>query len=78
MKPQTFRNNDFDKETMPYCEFPNRDKNRNIDSLYSSTEQKLWGRLATGLASGKIEFTNKVTIEIVAFEQDDNCGLQPT
>ena len=44
----------------------------------STTEQKPLGLFAAGLGIGKTEFTNKLTIEIVSFEQDDTCGLQPS
>ena len=38
MEPQTFQNNDFGKEMMQYCKFPNRDK-RETSRACSATEQ---------------------------------------
>ena len=67
MEPPTFRSNDFDKEMMQYGKFPNRDK-RETSTACSATEQKLPGLFAAGLGSGKIEVTNRMIIEIVAFE----------
>ena len=34
------------------------------------------GLFVVELGSGKVEFTDMVTIEIVASEQDDSCDLQ--
>ena len=74
---QTFRNNDFDKEMMQYCELPNRYK-RGTSTACSATEQKLPVLFPAKLGIGKIEFTSKLIVEIAGFEQDDNYGLQPS
>ena len=75
MEPQAFQNNDFDKKMIQYRKLPNRDK-RETSTACSATEQKSPGLFSAELGNGKIEFTNKVTIEIIASEQDDNSGLQ--
>ena len=67
MEPQALRNYDFDKEMMQYFKLPNRYK-RETSTACSATEQKLAGLFAAGLGNGKIEFTNKTIIEIVAFD----------
>ena len=62
---------------MQNCKFPNRDK-RETPAVCSATMQKPQGIFAAELSGGKIEITNKLTIEIAAFEQNDNYGLQPS